>query len=64
MNESTQYLIRTASNLDYARVEPWQGGLEAAKREARSIKGYVEALDEYLCRTGAVVADYRAEAVA
>lgn len=60
MEQGTQYLVKLADGLDYARVEPWQGGLSAAKREAESIGGYVVALDDDLCSTGEIVADYRA----
>ena len=59
MEQGTQYLVKLADGLDYARVEPWQGGLSAAKREARAVGGYVVALDEDLCSTGEIAADYR-----
>lgn len=63
--DAPQYLVRTREGLDYARVEPWEGGKPAAEAGARGIGGYVVALDEYLCvchdENGAavVVADYR-----
>lgn len=60
LGEGPQYLVVLADGRNYTRVEPWQGGLSAAKREARAVGGYVVALDEWLCSTGEVVADYRA----
>lgn len=54
-----QFLIRTADGLDYARVEPWEGGLPSAEIGAKRIGGYVVALDAGLCATDKIVADYR-----
>ncbi|OUS97437.1 hypothetical protein [Rhodococcus sp. NCIMB 12038] len=67
-NAGAQYLVRTHDGLDYARVEPWEGGKPAAEDGARRICGYVVALDKDLCvqrdETGApvVVADHRVTA--
>lgn len=64
--DEAQYLVRTRDGLDYARVEPWEGGKPAAEDGARRIGGYVVALDKDLCvqhdETGApvIVADHRA----
>ncbi len=62
MTTGRQYLVRTADGLDYARVEPWQGGFVAAERAAGDIGGYVLPLDEWLCvpRDARPVADFRA----
>jgi hypothetical protein len=46
---ATQYLVKTSTGTDYARVEQWQGGLDAAGREASRLGGYVIQLDENLC---------------
>lgn len=56
---NTQYLIRTAAGMDYARVEQWQGGKSAAVNEASRIGGFVVELDETLCPTDTLVADFR-----
>lgn len=67
-SDGDQFLVRTRDGLDYARVEPWQGGRPAAEEGARKIRGYVVALDKNLCEerdhTGkpVIVADYRVQA--
>lgn len=55
----TQYLVRTADGLDYCRVEPWEGGESAAREGADRIGGFVVELDESLCPTDRIVADFR-----
>jgi len=37
--KDTVYIIRTAHGMDHAKVLPGEGGLKAADREARRIKG-------------------------
>lgn len=69
-NAAAQYLVRTRDGLDYARVEPWEGGQSAAEDGARRIGGYVVALDKDLCvqrdesGTPVIVADHRPTAEA
>lgn len=60
---TVKYLIITAEGLDYARVEPWQGGLTAATREAKRIGGYIRKLDSDGCACE-VVTDFRTESPA
>lgn len=54
-----QFLVRTATGMDYCRVEPWEGGLTAALEGARRISGFVVALDDGLCATNEIVGDFR-----
>ncbi|MFZ2526641.1 MAG: hypothetical protein WAX14_03150 [Rhodococcus sp. (in: high G+C Gram-positive bacteria)] len=57
--DKTQYLVRTADGRDYCRVEPWEGGLPAAREGARRIGGFVVELDTYLLPTDSIVDDFR-----